>query len=308
MRIVVQQTVGGPEVLKLVERPSPKPGAGEILVSVKATAINPVDLAVRSGAYPLLGEPPFSVGWDISGTVASLGDGVTGVAIGDDVYGMPRFPKEGAAYAEEVVAPANEVAPKPRALSHQQAAALPLAGLTAWQGLVRGAGLATGQRVLIHGAGGGVGHLAVQIAKALGATVLATASTGKVDFVRSLGADEVIDYRQTDFLATARDVDVAFETVGGDHAAATVKAVRDGGVLVSLLGVNEAAAAAAKDKGIRVERVLVRPDRDGLIELARLVDAGKLRVHVEKAFPLDQAAAAHSFQAGKPKGKVVLTM
>jgi len=308
MRSVVQDRVGGPEVLKLADRPSLKPAQGEILVSVEAAGINPVDLAVRSGAYPLLGEPPFTVGWDISGRVTGLGEGVSGVAIGDEVYGMPRFPKEAAAYAEEVVAPANEVASKPRALSHEQAAALPLAGLTALQGLVRAARLTEGQRVLIHGAGGGVGHLAVQIAKARGAIVLATASTGKVEFVRSLGADEVIDYRKADFLDVARDVDVAFETIGGDHAAATVKAVKPGGVLVSLLNVSETAAAAAKDKGIRVERVSVRPDRDGLIELARLADAGKLKVHVEKAFPLDQAAAAHSFQAGKPKGKVVLTI
>jgi NADPH:quinone reductase-like Zn-dependent oxidoreductase len=308
MRIVVQESVGGPEVLKLVERASPQPGPGEVLVRVKAAAINPVDLAVRSGAYPLLGEPPFTVGWDISGTVAALGQGVTGVAIGDEVFGMLRFPKEAAAYAEEVAAPADEIAPKPGALSHEQAAALPLAGLTVWQGLVRGPGLAAGQRALIHGAGGGVGHLAVQIAKAWGATVLATASTGKLDFVRSLGADEVIDYRKADFLAAARDVDVAFETVGGDHTAETVKAVRRGGVLVSLLGVNDAATAAARDKDVRVERISVRPDRDGLIELARLVDSGRLKVHVEKAFPLDHAAAAHAFQAGKPLGKVVLTM
>jgi NADPH:quinone reductase-like Zn-dependent oxidoreductase len=308
MRIVVQESVGGPEVLKLIERTSPQPGPGEILVRVKAAGINPVDIAVRSGAYPMLGEPPFTVGWDISGVVTGLGQGVNGIAIGDEVYGMPRFPKEAAAYAEEIAAPANEIAPKPRALSHEQAAALPLAGLTAWQGLVGAAGLAAGQRVLIHGAGGGVGHLAVQIAKARGATVLATASTGKVDFVRSLGADEVIDYRKADFLSVARDVNVALETIGGDHAAQTLKAVRGGGVLVSLLGVNDAAAAAAKDKGIRVERILVRPDRDGLSGLARLVDSGRLKVHVEKAFPLDQAAAAHAFQAGKPLGKVVLTM
>jgi NADPH:quinone reductase-like Zn-dependent oxidoreductase len=308
MHIVVQESTGGPEVLKLAERPSPRPAQGEILVSVKAAGINPVDLAVRSGAYPALGEPPFTVGWDISGIVTGLGEGVSGIAVGDEVYGMLRFPKEAAAYAEEVAAPANEIAPKPRALSHDQAAALPLAGLTAWQGLVRGAGLAAGQRVLIHGAGGGVGHLAVQIAKARGATVLATASTGKVDFVRSLGADEVIDYRKTDFLSVARDVDLAFETIGGDHVAQTVKAIKPGGALVSLLGVNDTATAAAKDNRIRIERISVRPDRDGLIELARLVEAGKLTVHVEKAFPLDQAAAAHSFQAGKPKGKVVLTI
>jgi NADPH:quinone reductase-like Zn-dependent oxidoreductase len=308
MRAFVQESVGGPEVLRVAEKPSPRPGSGEIVVRVKAAGINPVDLVVRSGMYPLLGEPPFSVGWDISGTVAAVGRDVSGLGIGDEVFGMPFFPKQAAAYAEEVVAPAAEIAAKPQALSHEQAAALPLAGLTAWQGLVRVAGLSKGQRALIHGAGGGVGHLAVQIARARGATVVATASAGKADFVRSLGADQVIDYRKADFVAEARDVDVALETIGGDHATETVKALKPGGVMVSLLNVSEAAAAAASERGVRVERISVRPDRDGLIELARLVDTGQLNVHVERAFPLDQAAAAHAFQAGKPIGKVVLTV
>lgn len=308
MRAIVQETVGGPEVLHIAERPSPAAGAGEVVVSVKAAGINPVDAAVRGGFYPLLGEPPFTIGWDISGIVKALGPGVDGVSVGDEVYGMPLFPKEAAAYAEEVAAPANELAPKPKTLDHVHAAALPLAGLTAWLGLVRTAAVATGQRVLIHAAGGGVGHLAVQIAKARGATVIATASAGKVDFVRSLGADEVIDYRKTDFVKAVHDIDVALEAVGGDHAAETAKTVRQGGVLVSLLGVSEAAAAEAKARGIRVERISVRPDREGLIELSRLVEAGRLKVHVEKTFPLEEAGAAHAFLATKPKGKVVLTV
>jgi len=308
MRAVVQDIVGGPEVMQVTDRPSPRPGPGEVVLRVKAAGINPVDLAVRSGMYPLLGEPPFTIGWDVSGVVTAVGQDVNGMALGDEVFGMPLFPKQAAAYAEEIVAPAAELAPKPKALSHEQAAALPLAGLTAWQGLVRIARLDQGQRVLIHGAAGGVGHLAAQIAKARGATVIATASADKVEFVRTLGADETIDYRKTDFLGVARDVDVALETIGGDHAADTVKAIRPGGVLVSLLNVNEPAMAAAKDKDIRVERMSVRPDRDGLLELARLVDAGRLKVHVERSFPLDQAAEAHAFQSTKPKGKVVLTV
>jgi NADPH:quinone reductase-like Zn-dependent oxidoreductase len=308
MRAVVQTKVGGPEVLEIAERPSPKPGAGEVLVRVKAAGTNPVDVAVRTGAYPLLGEPPFTIGWDISGTVEAVGSGVDGVSVGDEVYGMPLFPKQAAAYAEEVAAPANELAPKPKSLDHVHAAAIPLVGLTAWLGLVRTAVIGQGQRVLIHGAGGGVGHLAVQIAKARGATVIATVSAGKVDFVRSLGADVVIDYAKSDFVERAKDVDVALETVGGDHAAQTVKALKPGGVRVSLLGVSDDAQPEAKARGTRVERISVRPDREGLVELARLADAGKLKVNVEKTFPLDQAGAAHSFLATKPKGKVVLTV
>jgi NADPH:quinone reductase-like Zn-dependent oxidoreductase len=308
MRVVVQESVGGPEVLHVVERPSPTPSAGEVLVRVAAAGINPVDVAVRAGFYPLLGEPPFTIGWDISGTVVAVGNGVSGLKAGDDVFGMPFFPKSAAAYAEQVIAPVDQIARKPQSLSHEQAAALPLAGLTAWLGLVRTAALRAGQRVLIHGAGGGVGHLAVQIAKARGATVIATASTGKIEFVRSLGADEVIDYGKTDFLSVAKDVDVALEPLGGDHAEKTASAVKPGGILVSLLNVSDAAKAAASERGVRVERISVVPDREGLIELARLADAGKLQVHVEKAFPLDKAGDAHRFLASKPKGKVVLTV
>lgn len=307
MRAIIQNSVGGPEVLVIANQPDPTPKAGEVLVRVRAAGINPVDGAVRAGYFPLLGEPPFILGWDISGTVEALGAGVTGFQVGDEVFGMPRFPKQAAAYAELAAVPANEIAPKPNGIDHIHAAALPLAGLTAWQGLVRHGGLKQGQRVLIHAAAGGVGHLAVQIAKARGAYVIATASPEKLDFVRSLGADEVLDYTRGDFTGQVRDIDLVLETVGGDHAERSLKVLRPGGVLVSLLNVSDAAKAQAGSRDIRVERMSVVPDREGLQELGRLIDAKKLTVHVAKSFPLDQAGAAHAFLATKPIGKVVLT-
>jgi NADPH:quinone reductase-like Zn-dependent oxidoreductase len=307
MRAVIQNSVGEPDVLVMTDRPAPSPKSGEVLVRVRAAGINPVDGAVRAGYYPLLGEPPFTLGWDISGTVEAVGADVTDFKIGDAVFGMPRFPKEAAAYAEFAVTPADEIAPKPQGVDHNHAGALPLAGLTAWQGLVRHGGVKPGQPVLIHAAAGGVGHLAVQIAKARGAYVIATASPNKLDFVRSLGADEVIDYTKGDFTAGIRDLDLVLDPMGGDHAEQSLAVLRDGGVLVSLLDVHDTTRAKAKARGIRVERMSVVPDREGLVELGRLVDAGKLAVHVAKAFPLEQAGAAHALLATRPIGKVVLT-
>ncbi|TIS94719.1 MAG: NADP-dependent oxidoreductase, partial [Mesorhizobium sp.] len=297
MRAVTQNTVGEPDVLFVAEQPAPSPKASEVLVRVKAAGINPVDGAVRAGYFPLIGEPPFILGWDISGTVEALGTGVTAFKVGDAVFGMPRFPKQAAAYAEFVATPVDEIAAKPAAIDHAQAAALPLAGLTAWQGLVRHGGLQSGQRVLIHAGAGGVGHLAVQIAKARGAWVIATASPDKLEYVRSIGADEVVDYTNGDFTERVRDIDLVLDAMGGDHADRSLKVLREGGVLVSLLNVHDATRAKAGERNIRVERMSVVPDREGLVELARLVDARKLAVHVAKAFPLNQAGAAHAFLA-----------
>ncbi|WP_245445657.1 NADP-dependent oxidoreductase [Mesorhizobium kowhaii] len=203
--------------------------------------------------------------------------------------------------------PADEIALKPKGADQVQAGALPLAGLTAWQGLVRHGGLKSGQRVLIHAAAGGVGHLAVQIAKARGAYVIATASPQKLDFARSLGADEVLDYTKGDFADKVRDIDLVLEPIGGDHAKHSLKVLKRGGVLVSLLNVSDATKTQASARGIRVERMSVVPDREGLLELARLIDANKLTVHVAKSFPLEQAGAAHAFLATRPIGKVALT-
>lgn len=306
MRAIVQTSVGGPEVLTIANRPAPEPAKGEVLVRIHAAGINPVDTAVRSGAYPLLGEPPFTIGWDISGVVEKLGPDTDGFAVGDEVFGMPRFPREAAAYAEFVAAPVNELALKPGRIDHIHAGALPLAGLTAWQGLVGAAQIGSGQRVLVQAAAGGVGHLAVQIAKARGAYVVATASASKLDFVRSLGADEVIDYMATPFSEVVSDIDIVLEPIGGENAEQALEVLKDGGTLVSLLGISDKAKAEAGSRGIRHAHISVVPDRAGLVELAKLIDAGKLAVHVARTFPLEEAGAAHAFLATRPTGKVAL--
>jgi len=306
MRAIVQTSVGGPEVLTIGDHPTPEPTKGEVLVRVHAAGINPVDAAVRSGAYPLLGEPPFTVGWDIAGVVEKLGPDATGFAAGDEVFGMPLFPREAAAYAEFVAAPASELVLKPKAIDHIHAGALPLAGLTAWQGLVGAAQIGAGQRVLVQAAAGGVGHLAVQIAKARGAYVVATTSSSKLDFVRGLGADEVIDYTARRFSDVVSAVDTVLEPIGGENAEQALKVLKDGGTLVSLLGISDKAKAEARTRGIRHEHISVVPDQAGLGELAKLIDAGKLIVHVSRTFPLEQAGEAHAFLATKPTGKIAL--
>ncbi|MBZ4320654.1 NADP-dependent oxidoreductase [Streptomyces huiliensis] len=307
MRAVMQKTFGGPEVLELVEAERPVPLGGEVLVRVRASAVNPVDVAVRSGAYPLLGEPPFGVGWDVSGVVEEAGAGAR-FRVGDEVYGMPFFPRAANAYAEYVAVPSRQVARKPASLDHVHAAALPLAALTAWQGLVDAAGVAEGDRVLIHRAAGGVGHLAVQIAKIRGAEVIALASAGKHDFVRGLGADEVIDYQAVDFTEAVKDVDVVFDSTA--QGARSTAVLRPGGTLVSILehGDRELAAAVEAD-GFRFAGVMVEPDYAALEAIAELVDAGRIRPHVGATFPLAEAGKAHELVgAGRALGKVVLTV
>jgi NADPH:quinone reductase-like Zn-dependent oxidoreductase len=207
------------------------------------------------GGTTLLGQPPFILGWDISGVVEEVVPGVNRFQVGDEVYGMPLFPRAASAYAEFVAAPSRQLARKPRTVDHAHAAALPLAGLTAWQSLVDVAEVKEGQRVLIHGAAGGVGHLAVQIAKGLGAYVLATSSAGKMDFVRRPGADEIIDYRAVDFAEAVRDVDVVIESIGGDYAERSLRTLRPGGLLVTLVErTNGALALLAKAAGQAVRR------------------------------------------------------
>ncbi|MEW2521680.1 NADP-dependent oxidoreductase [Actinacidiphila alni] len=307
MRAVIQKTFGGPEVLEVAEVDRPRPLAGEVLVRVHASAVNPVDIAVRSGAFPLLGEPPFGVGWDISGVVEEAGPGAR-FAVGDEVYGMPFFPRAATAYAEYVAVPSRQVARKPATLDHVQAAALPLAALTAWQGLVDAARIKEGDRVLIQRAAGGVGHLAVQIAKERGAHVIATASAPRHDFVRSLGADEVIDYRTTDFTEAVRDADVVFDSTAQGERSVTV--LRPGGLLVSILEHGDAGlAATVAAAGRRFAGVSVEPDHASLEAIAALVDAGRIRPYVEETFPLAEAGKAHDLVAsGHVQGKVVLTV
>jgi NADPH:quinone reductase-like Zn-dependent oxidoreductase len=310
MLAITQSTFGGPEVLTLtdIERPSPLPT--EVLVRVRAVSVNPVEPVIRSGAFPLLGEPPFILGWDISGTVEEVVPGTGRFQPGDDVFGVPFFPRAAAGNAEYVAAPTRMLARKPAALDHVQAAALPLAGLTAWQGLVEYGRIAAGQRVLIHGAGGGVGHLAVQIAKARGAYVIGTASAGKRGFVQALGADEVIDYRARDFTEAVHDVDVVFDLIGGDYGPRSIGVLRPDGALVTAVDWSNAALAAqTRGAGRRFIGVTVEPDYVGLEALAELADAGQLRPHVEHTLPLAEAAKAHRLaEEGHTTGKIVLTV
>ncbi|MGE7435961.1 NADP-dependent oxidoreductase [Kitasatospora sp. NPDC001175] len=307
MRAVVQNSFGGPEVLEVVETERPRPGAGEVLVRVHASALNPVDIAVRSGMLPLLGEPPFGLGWDISGVVEEAGPGA-GFAVGDEVFGMPFFPRAASGYAEYVTAPASQLARKPAPLDHVHAAALPLAALTAWQGLVDGARVKAGDRVLIHRAAGGVGHLAVQIAKARGAQVIALAGAARHEFVRGLGADEVIDYRAVDFAEAVRDVDVVLDsTAQGDRSLTVLK---PGGVLVTILEHrDDALRARSEAAGRRFAGISVEPDGAALATIAELVEAGRIRPYVEETFPLAEVAKAHArVESGRTQGKIVLTV
>jgi NADPH:quinone reductase-like Zn-dependent oxidoreductase len=309
MRAVVQQKFGGPDVLTTVEVPAPAALPTELVVRVKAVGINPVEAFIRSGAFPLLGQPPFVLGWDISGVVESVVPGTNRFAVGDEVFGMPLFPRAANAYAELVAAPARQLARKPGGLDHIHSAALPLVGLTAWQSLVDVGSVGPGHRVLVHAAAGGVGHVAVQIAKARGAYVVATTSAEKRAFVESLGADEVLDYRSQDFSSTVRGIDVVLETVGGDYADRSLKTLRPGGLLVTIVErTNAALASKTREAGFRFAGVSVEPDHQGLEALARLVDEGKLKVHVERTFPLEKAGEAHAFLESRPKGKIVLTV
>ncbi|WP_233525822.1 NADP-dependent oxidoreductase [Actinomadura spongiicola] len=309
MRAVVQRSFGGPEVLEYTEVERPVPLPTEVLVQVRAIGVNPVDGFIRSGAFPMLGEPPFILGWDVAGVVVALEPGVTRFAVGDEVYGMPMFPRQAGGYAEYVAAPSRHFARKPKGLDDAEAAALPLVGLTAWQSLVDTGGLQDGQRVLVHAAGGGVGHVAVQIAKALGAHVTATASAAKSEFVRGLGADEIVDYRARDFAEVVNDMDIVLDTVGGDTAFRSIQTLRPGGLLVTVADRrNMELAARTEAAGRRFAGLTVEPDHSGLEALTRLVETGRLRVHVSHRIPLAEAAKAHALvDEGRSTGKVVLT-
>ncbi|MGW3285175.1 NADP-dependent oxidoreductase [Streptomyces sp. NPDC001002] len=304
MRRVMQSRLGGPHVLEVVEVDVPEPGPAEVLVEVKAAGVNPVDWKIRAGGG--LGDPPFSVGWDISGVVAAVGAGVTRFVPGDEVFGMPRFPAEAGAYAEFVTAPSRHLALKPPGMSHVQAAGLPLAGLTAWQALVTVAGVAAGQRILIPAAAGGVGHLAVQIARARGAHVIATASGAKHEFIRGLGADEVIDYRSSDVSSQVSDIDVLLATVAG-QIQGLVKVLAPDGRIVALNGADARMVRWAKDNGLRADFMLVEPDRADLESLASLAEEGRLMVHVDRIFPLARVIDAHRLgEEGRTTGKIIL--
>jgi NADPH:quinone reductase-like Zn-dependent oxidoreductase len=309
MRTITQHTVGGPEVLTIVDAPTPRVLPTEVLVRVEAIGLNPLEPRLRAGEFPLLGPPPFILGWDISGVVEDAPQ-TWRFRPGDEVFGMPLFPRAANAYAEFVAAPALHLARKPASLSHVDAAALPVAGLTAWQGLVDLGGVTEGDRVLVHGGGGGVGHLAIQLAKALGAHVITTAGTDKREFVEGLGADEVIDYTAADFTEATGDIDVVLDTLGGDTAGRSLGVLRPGGHLVTAVAEEDTELAARFEAaGRHFSGISVDPDPVALRGLADLVDQGRLRVHVQETFPFERIADAHRLiERGHLRGKVVLTV
>jgi NADPH:quinone reductase-like Zn-dependent oxidoreductase len=312
MRVITQLATGGPEVLELGEAEIPEPLPTEIRVRVGAAGVNPVDWKTRAGAgmAAVIGPPPFTVGWDVAGTVDAVGRGVTRFAVGDAVFGMPWFPRQAGAYAEFVTAPSRHFAHRPAGLSEVEAAGLPLAGLTAWQCLVDIAAVQPGQRVLVHAAAGGVGHLAVQIAKARGAHVIGTASAGKHNLLHDLGIDEAIDYRAEAFETAIEPVDLVLDLIGGEVSKRSLDVLHPEGRLICLPSAAAPdALIAAAERGLRATTMLVEPDGTGLEGLARLVDDRRLRVLVAETFPLERASHAHrAGELGRTTGKLVLTV
>jgi NADPH:quinone reductase-like Zn-dependent oxidoreductase len=306
MQAVRIHEFGAPSVLRLESAPRPLPGPGELLVQVHAAAVNPVDTGARAGRSQGIVHAalPYTPGFDISGVVAEVGDGVTRFVPGDAVFAMLHL-RRGGGYAEYAIVRESEAARKPANISHAEAAALPLVALTVWQAFFETADLQPGQTVLIHAGAGGVGTVAIQIAKWRGARVIATASPHNHEFLRELGADMVIDYNTQRFEDVARDVDLVLDPIGGDTQVRSLQALRDGGSLVGLMSLTS--AARSPPRGIFAEAILVEPHAEQLARIAELVEAGHLRPILSHLLPLAQAAEAHvQSETRSTRGKIVL--
>ncbi|MEV4420813.1 NADP-dependent oxidoreductase [Patulibacter sp. NPDC049589] len=309
MRAIVAVAPGDPDVLELRDVPRPSPGPGQVLIRVAAAGVNPVDAKTRSGAGSarFVGDDgwPWIPGWDLAGTVVEAGFGVARFAEGDRVFGTVAFPYPAGAYAEYAVAHVSQISRSPRSLDDVHTAALAMGGLTAWQALVDAGGLETNQRVLITAAAGGVGHLAVQIAADLGAHVIAVASPDNVDFVRGLGAYEIVDRTQPDWAAGIAPVDLVLDAFGGPAREPAVSTLRPGGTIVTLPAANR----PVTPEGVNDPFVFVAPDGLELQLLTGSVERGALKPHVSETLPLADAARAHELVAsGGTRGKIVLTI
>ena len=309
MKAIVLKTPGGAENLVIQDMDKPAIKSGEILIHVKAISINPVDVKTRSGkgVYGRIkDENPLVLGWDISGTVVESLDAK--FQIGDEVFGMINFPGHGRAYAEYVAAPASHLALKPQNISHEEAAAATLVALTAWQALVTNANVRKGQKVLIHAASGGVGHIAVQIAKYLGVTVVGTSSAKNKDFVLGLGADTHIDYRDYDWAVHPREFDFVLDTIGGDNLDHSLEVTREGGSIISIpTGLNEEVTSKAASKGIHGYFILVQSDGRDMEQIASLLEKEIIKPHISKTYSFDQIRDAHLQQeTGRTVGKLII--
>ena len=304
MHAVVVHQFGGPEELKYEETADPVMNPDDVLIKIYATSVNPVDWKIRKGDRKGAGKFPMILGRDVSGVVERVGSEVTDFQPGDEVYANPDISRPGT-YAEYIAVRTSEIALKPVTIGHESAAAIPLAGLTAWQGIFDHGGLQSGQNILIHGAAGGVGSMAVQLAKWKGAYVIGTASAQNAAFLKQLGADEVIDYKNEDFSEKLKDLDVVFDTIGGDVQTKSLKVLKPGGILVSTVGIKD--EEALKAKGLRGAQYMAHPSADQLQQLADLVDTGKIKPVVFKIFSLKEIEEADRLsEEGHSRGKIVL--
>lgn len=309
MKAVRIHTFGSRDVLSVEDVSAPSMAPGEVLIRIYGAGVNPVDWKTRQGkgAAKFVGSLPLILGWDMAGVVEAKSPDVAQFQIGDEVFGLVNFPQAGSAYAEYGVAPASQLAHKPQRLNLVEAAGVPLAALTAWQALFKTAHLSAGQTALIHGAAGGVGHFAVQLAKAKGARVIGTASTRNVQFLESLGVDQVIDYKVTPFENIGQTVDVVLDTLGGEIQARSCKVLKPGGILVELTG--SIAEELMARHGIRGERILVYPDGQQLQQIAELIDQGQIKPFTNTIFPLVEVRKAHELsENGHVRGKIVLQL
>jgi NADPH:quinone reductase-like Zn-dependent oxidoreductase len=309
MRAAVIDNFGGPDVLRIAELAVPEPGAGEVLVRVRAAGVNAIDWATRAGQGVGVQRFPAVLGWDVAGTVVATGTGVAGLARGDEVFGMPWFPELAGGYAEYLVAPADQLALLPDGVDVLAAAGAGMVSLTAWQTVVEHARVSAGQRVLVCGAAGGVGHVAVQLAKLAGAEVIATASAVNHDYVTELGADRVIDYTAERVEDAVRDLDVVVDPRGGKEFDRLLGVLRPGGIIVTLKGQQPGQQEAVAARGVRTGYTYVGPNGSALDEIAKLLAAGQLRIGVERVLPLADVATAHTIgEGGHVRGRLVLTM
>ena len=302
MKAVRIHGFGGPEVLVMEEVPRPQPGAGELLVRVHAAAVNPVDTGMRRRGMMGTGLP-YTPGFDVSGVVESVGAGVTRFRPGDEVFAMISL-RRGGGYADFAIVLEPEASRKPTEATHAEAAAVPLVALTAWQALFETADLQEGQTVLIHAGAGGVGSVAVQLAKWKGATVIATASPRNHEFLRSIGADVVVDYNTRRFEEFASGVDVVLDPIGGETQVRSLSVLKEGGILVSIVGLSPAARSPGRD--VRTVGILVQPDGTSLQQIADLIDEGYLKPVVTHIFSLEEAPEAHrQSETRHTRGKIV---
>jgi NADPH:quinone reductase-like Zn-dependent oxidoreductase len=309
MRAAIIHDFGGDEKLSVEDVARPETGEGEVLIKVGASGLNPIDFKTRDGMgvnrrweniqFPVI------LGWDVSGTVVKSRS--PDFKEGDEVFGMPRFPEVAGGYAEYITSPANEITLKPANISHVEAAAVPLVALTAWQAIFETAGLEAGQRILVHAAAGGVGHVAVQLAKWKGAYVAGTCSAKNADFVTSLGADEIVDYTSKKFEDELSGMDVVFHTIAAEQRPQSYATLKPGGYLAGITGPISSEELDAHD--VKATFVLVRPNGDQMNQIAGLLADGTLKVNIDATYNLDQIAEAHRHvEGGHTRGKVVIDL